>query len=569
MADPRDKKPPPIPKLAEKAGTKPAVTPMAKPPGAKTQLPSLAEMSTEGLPSVMVDLGDPSQPKLSDDATMILPARQMPQPQAAKAPTRSGTAPSLATPAKPPIVTAPAKQPSVDVGEATLILTREPAKKEPPKQQFKEPAKESAKEPPRRLASPASEGASTVVAKAAPVIAASSAKTVVGEIKTTAAVPSSPPALGLPPPPAAPLQNVSAAPSQPVPPPSLPVAKAAPLSLQGKPLPAPRTPNPPATVPSVPALLKPATSIAPPGPPKDPPRRDQPPQPPSQMQMERRIRELIHKFDVPALMDALLSIGYREDQIDFVSNPVLTHRASLLEDIEFFRDPPRVLVLTNYGLLGGQGPIPSYFFELLSEQRDSSMTEFLWFFDSALQRQRFAGLYPERDRSIIPDFLEVKHLQLALLQLGAPIGMHWLFRLVYPELPVSVRRSIQKRRVRTDGVRMGDAELGSGCAFGGFTQVPVGGIDVRLLCEEWNTPTGQPWAHVAEKRLSRLIIPSLESSDVYLTVTLVFLDRQSFARLAPQNFLGYEPISAPLSDEGPPPVQQVVVFQGETGRSPH
>ena len=345
---------------------------------------------------------------------------------------------------------------------------------------------------------------------------------------------------------------------------AVPLAKPAPLMLQGKPLPSPK-PQASAVIPQ-PVLSAPPSIPPPKLPPKEAPRASEPP---IHKQMERRIRELIHKFDVPALVDALAAAGYREDQIEFVSNPVLTHRASLVEDIEFFRDPPRVLVLTNYGLLGGQGPIPSYFFELLSEQRDSTMTEFLWFFDNALLRQRYAGLFPERDRDIIADFAEVKQLQLALLQLGAPIGMHWLFRLVYPELPVAVRRSIQKRRVRTDGVRMGDAELGSGCAFGGFTQVPVGGIDVRLLCEEWNTPTGQPWAHAAEQRLQRLIIPSLESSDVYLTVTLIFLDRQSFAKLAPQTYLGYDPIAAPPSDDGPPPVQQVILFQGETGRSPH
>lgn len=542
MADPRDKKPPPIPTPTVKGGVKPPSQTGAKAGTLSSSLPSLAEMSTEGLPSVVVDLGGPSQPKLSEDATLILPARQIPVPTApppAKSTTRTGPAPSAAPPAKPQAASASA-------GEATLILERAPEK----------PA---TKEVPRRLATDTADDAKTAIGKAAPTIA--------------------------PPP-----------------------AKPEPLSLHGKPLPAPKLPSPPVGPPAVTAQTKEAPPTSIPEAPKQPPRPvvPQPPAlakpvpaqpqqapigkaivvpppkpptgkslalppqpPPTHKQMEQRIRELLHRFDVPALLDALLSMGYREDQIEFMSNPVLTHRAALLEDIEFQRDPPRVLVLTNYGLLGGQGPIPSYFFELLSEQRDSSMTEFLWYFDNALLRQRFAGLLPERDRAIVPDFTEVKQLQLALLQLGAPTGMHWLFRLVYPELPVSVRRSIQKRRVRTSGVQMGEAALGNGCAFGGFTQVPVGGIDVRLVCEDWNTPTGQPWAQVAEQRLNRLIIPSLESSDVYLTVTLLFLDRTSFAKLAPKNYLGYEPIASPPIDDAPPPVQQVILFQGETGRSPH
>ncbi len=538
MADPRDKKPPPIPKPAEKGVAKPPAQPGAKAGTLPSSLPSLAELSTEGLPSVVVDLGGPSPPKLSEDATLILPARQFPLPAApapAKSPTRTGPAPGADL---------PVKSTAVSMGEATLILDRGPAK----------PAVKEA----TRAPSPApADNAKTLIGKAAPVA-------------------------------------------------PLPATKAEPLTLQGKTLPAPKLPPPAVTPPAVSAQAKepprplvsespkeppkpvvqpqlvppkqpPVTALKPPvgkgiAPPQQPPiiKAAAPPQqPPTNKQMEQRIREQLHRFDVPALMDALLSMGYQEDQIEFMSNPVLTHRASLLEDIEFQRDPPRVLLLTNFGLLGGQGPIPSYFFELLTEQRDNSMTEFLWYFDNALLRQRFSGLLPERDRFIVPDFTEVKQLQLALLQLGAPAGMHWLFRLVYPELPVSIRRSIQKRRVRTSGVQMGEAELGNGCAFGGFTQVPVGGIDVRLICEEWNTPTGKPWAHVAEQRLNRLIIPSLESSDVFLTVTLLFLDRTSFAKLAPKNYLGYEPIAAPPVEDAPPPVQQVILFQGETGRSPH
>jgi hypothetical protein len=323
--------------------------------------------------------------------------------------------------------------------------------------------------------------------------------------------------------------------------------------------------------------IDPARALVPRSPAQAPPRQpppvhvppQPPPQPPSQKRKQQRIRELIHRFEIAALLDVLHSMGYRDDQIEFMSNPVQSHRAALLEDIEFLETPPRVLILVNLGLLSGQGPIPSYFYQLLGEQRDTSMTEFLWFFDNALLRQRFSGLFPERDQAVVPDWGEVNQLQLALLQLGSPTGMHWLFRLVYPELSISVRRSVQKRRVRTSGILMGESALGTGCAFGGFTQVPVGGIDVRLLCEEWETPAGKPWAHVAEQRLKQLVMPALDSSDLFLTVILVFLDRQSFARLIAQNFLGYEPIASPPIEDQPPPVQQVILFQGGVGHNPH
>ena len=73
-------------------------------------------------------------------------------------------------------------------------------------------------------------------------------------------------------------------------------------------------------------------------------------------------------------------------------------------------------------------------------------------------------------------------------------------------------------------------------------------------------------AHAAEQRAAPDIIPSLESSDLFLTVTLIFLDRRSFAKLAPQTYLGYDPIAAPPSDDGPPRFSQVI-FQGDRTES--
>lgn len=554
---PRDKKPPPSLKPANPpSAAKPAVPPVGVKAGqAHVGLPSLGEQSTEGLPLVMVDLGSSSLPKLSEEQTLILPAK-LAGPRPDKPLRQMGAAPVL--PAKP-------GAPPVDLGEATLILEREDKRKQsvPAAAQARPTAAVKATASPR-IPIPA---AATIPAPIpAPGIAAMKAPIPAPPLAASSAVIVAP---NLAPHP------VPALPSIPAPAPAakmLPAVKAPPAaSTQPAPVETAALTKP--TVHPEKPSLEPRKIVLPQPPSKSPPKVPAgvvaPPQPPSKKPTQQRIRELIHRFDVPALLDALRNLGYRDEQIEFMSNPVLSHQAALLEDIEFLEDPPRVLILTNLGLLSGQGPIPSYFYQLLSEQRDTSMTEFLWFFDNALLRQRFSGLFPERDTVIVPDWGEVKRLQLALLQLGAPVGMHWLFRQVYPELPISVQRSVQKRRVRTEGVLMGAAELGSGCAFGGFTQVPVGGIDVRLLCEEWNTPTGKPWAHEAEQRLKRLVMPALESGDLFLTVTLVFLDRQSFAKLAPQHFLGYEPIAVPPSDDLPPPVQQVILFQGEVGHNPH
>jgi hypothetical protein len=524
MAEP-PKRPPPVPKHAS--------------------LPTLAESSVEGLPSVVVDLGDAPPSAPSGDATLILPAKNFPL-KIDQAPAKTAAAPSPIGKPTPNVVISQ---------DSTLILHRDDLAKS--------------------IGKPAAALPTAPIKSSAAPAAASPAKTLMKTLAKPIPAPAVTPAAK---PPASDEKTlILSAPAKAPLPTVAPLPQAAPLPTTA-PIPSVAQVQPEKSVPKAESprsqperkaldLRKPSVPV-PPAPPAKPVLTLAPPPPPSRKQLQQRIRELIHRFDVPALLDALLSMGYGEEQIEFMSNPVLTHRGSLLEDIEFLDNPPRVLILANLGLLSGQGPIPSYFYQLLSEQRDASMTEFLWFFDNALLRQRFQGLFPERDRQVMPDWGEVKRLQLALLQLGAPVGMHWLFRQVYPELPVSIRRSIQKRRVRTEGAKLGESSLGSGCAFGGFTLVPVGGIDVRLLCEEWETPAGRPWAHVAEQRLSRLIMPALESTDLFLTVTLVFLDRQSYAKLAAQHFLGYEPIAAPPSEDQLPPAQQVILFQGEIGSNP-
>ena len=101
MAEPpRDKKPPPNLKPAPPpSAAKPPVPPVGVKAGqTQAELPSLAELSTEALPLVMVDLGPSSGPKLHEERTQILPAKQA-GPRPDKVFRQMGAAPVL--PAKP------------------------------------------------------------------------------------------------------------------------------------------------------------------------------------------------------------------------------------------------------------------------------------------------------------------------------------------------------------------------------------------------------------------------------------------------------------------------------------
>lgn len=283
-------------------------------------------------------------------------------------------------------------------------------------------------------------------------------------------------------------------------------------------------------------------------------------------QLRDRVIANIHRFEVPALLDALRALGYGERDIEYRSNPTDAHTAALIEDIDFQDNPRKVILTVNLGLMSNQGPLPAYFSELLKDQRDAALTQFLWFFDHRLLERRFAGLYPERDTTLFPDWADTKKRMLSLLRLRSPSGLHWLFQRVYPELEINIRRVIHEHYLRSNAIEMGSAVMGEGCAFGGFTTVPIGGIEAVLFCDEWENNVGIPWADAAQKRLDDQVLPLLSEMGLHLRVRLVFRDRSTYTRLQSANFLGYQPLYGYAPAPGQRTVQQVLLWQGEVGR---
>ena len=161
------------------------------------------------------------------------------------------------------------------------------------------------------------------------------------------------------------------------------------------------------------------------------------------------------RFEVPALVDALLLLGYRESEIRFRSHPSLNHAAALVQSVAFESQPRRAIVMVNVGLLSSQGPLPMYFWDLLLEERDATMSEFLWFFDQSILDQLFSAQLPERDAASLPDWPATRRLLLMLLRLGSPSGVQWLLSAYFPELDVEVRRVTGTRRLRTPDFEVG------------------------------------------------------------------------------------------------------------------
>lgn len=277
--------------------------------------------------------------------------------------------------------------------------------------------------------------------------------------------------------------------------------------------------------------------------------------------IEAALRHRVQEFSLPALLDLLELLGYRRAEIEYRGHLSRLRHDHLIEDLSLSTLPVRRAIITvNLGLLGARSPLPSYFLQALEEHENNGLVEFLGYFDHHLLRRRIDSLYPERDRSALADWEGCKEMLLKLLGRSAPTTLHWLFQRAFPELGVVVRRGVQMHLLPSSGVQMGVSTLGSGCAFGSATNLPIGSLEVTLSTEESHSPAGEPWATEAARRLREVIWPVLGELDVYLSVFLVFLDHHGWASLERDHYLGYDPIRDERRGRGR--VQQVTLFSG-------
>lgn len=282
---------------------------------------------------------------------------------------------------------------------------------------------------------------------------------------------------------------------------------------------------------------------------------------------EQHLRERIRHFDMPALLALLAQEGYGESDIEYRSHRTLVHQGHLVHDLQFLQEPRRRVIITvNLGLLGVQSPLPAFLLQTM-EQMDPLETErmerFLGYFDHQLLQARFAGLYPERNATLLPGWEQSAQSRLSLLGLGSPSTLHWLFAEAFPEAEVLVRREVSVQAVPTRGAQLSATTLGDSTALSGFASIPTGGLDVTLFFNESHCGTGTPWATEAPHRLSRRVLPLLSQTALPLTVQMVLREPSAPARLTQDSYLGY----VPLMDAGNQ-YQQFLLFRGDTAHHP-
>jgi hypothetical protein len=272
--------------------------------------------------------------------------------------------------------------------------------------------------------------------------------------------------------------------------------------------------------------------------------------------LERHVVARAREFEVSALYDLLRELGYRDEDIVWKSRQGTSRGHSLIHAVELERAPRRRAVITlNLGLLGSETPLPSYFQKLIEESPDR-LAPFFEYFDHALLRSRVRTLWPERDKELGCDWTRMRQSMSKLVRMDAPAMAHWLFRRIYPELEVSIRRAPGKRTVPTPPVKLSRSAIGDGSALGGVTDIWCGGLSATLVAHEPLTPAGVPWQAEAARRVREQLLPQLIDSEMSLTVTLIIRDQPSHLQLAPSSFLGLQPLQSGST------ATKVLIFDG-------
>ena len=259
--------------------------------------------------------------------------------------------------------------------------------------------------------------------------------------------------------------------------------------------------------------------------------------------LETLIVSNIGRFDPISLLYLLTHIGYGLDDILFCSHFSICSQSRLIESIEFRSGTRQVIIQLNFGLLGGQSALPNYLFKAVDQETIDArqFVEFFGFFDDRLLRRFLLAVYPEIDDALYRRSWENRKADLLYtLKLDGIASLHWLARLVFPELQVRVEKLMLKRRYDLVPLVLGKTKLGYQAVFGKKKELPVMGKRITLIADDYTFVTGQPWPREIEQRLENLVFPILRKVVLDLEIWLIIRDQKSWLRLEQNSYLGYE-----------------------------
>jgi hypothetical protein len=276
--------------------------------------------------------------------------------------------------------------------------------------------------------------------------------------------------------------------------------------------------------------------------------------------LERKISNKIHEFDLISLLKLLIHHEYLLEEIHFRSHMSTCSQSGLIQGIEFLYQPDRQVVITiNMGLLSAQSALPSYFQKNVDTKDIDSISfgDFIGYFDHFLIRNYIFNIYPEKNIKYFSDWEITKRQYLQIMDLKSSSTLFWIFQLVFPELKIQVKKMVMERGLQASALIMGKTILGSDAVFGKKTEATVYGMHITLFSDEEFTDTRIPWPKEIKSRLDDQVFPILRSAEVDVEIILVIQSQKRWMKLESESYLGYDKMKG-----GKAQARRIRIFRG-------
>jgi hypothetical protein len=257
---------------------------------------------------------------------------------------------------------------------------------------------------------------------------------------------------------------------------------------------------------------------------------------------EAALAAAARRFEVPALLRVLRRHGYATEDIWFESARGAPVSQGVIDSLRFERSPRRVVVRLTTGLLGSDGPLPSYFRRFAEDLADPRpYLAFVRFFDHVVAANLGHVAYPADG---------VAHgspLARAYQIIGgarSPARVHALIRAIVPELALEVFPAVLTGREPSDAARLGAARLDGTAVVGWSQRTAVAGLVARLHAEVGCDDMGRPWANIVRERCERVLAPLVRQGARTVEIRLRIASYAGRARLASRSQLGVEPVTS-------------------------
>ena len=264
----------------------------------------------------------------------------------------------------------------------------------------------------------------------------------------------------------------------------------------------------------------------------------------AQERLRKRLLSKASSFDLLALLKALRLLGYEPDDI-FFENAVDEAVTRTLVRFVRFEDRPihRVVVGVNMGMMGPNGPLPSYFQQFAENLSDREPFDLMiGFFDHLSLKNLFASLYPDFYSRYYDSWEGMRKSYLGICGMTSVDRVHWVVSQYIPELPVHVSRARFRKTSDHHVARTGVTRLdGTGIVGRGY-QAESHGFQVRLHAELEKDSRGFSWAKIVTDRYEQHLKPLFDVYNVEVTLSLWIENHESWATLNRQGFLGFERI---------------------------